>query len=57
MFAYGLSVHYCCAQNGRTALMEAAIHDNATVAELLIQAGAVIDAVDAVSQRVWLLSG
>ncbi len=36
--------------------MEAAIHDNARLAELLIQAGAVIDAVDPVSQRVWLLN-
>ena len=42
---------FVCVQDSRTLLMEAAIHDNARLAELLLQAGAVIDAVDPVSQR------
>ena len=46
-----------CAQDSRTPLVEAIIHDKARLVELLVKAGADIDAVDAVSQRVWLLNG
>ena len=37
--------------------MEASIHAKARLVELLVKAGANIDAMDAVSQRVWLLNG